>query len=176
MRNPIRKTIIFSVFLALGMFGFSFALSPLYNALCKNTAFTNSVRISGAPILSREIIVQFIATNNENMPWDFYPDVSTIRLHPEENKKIFFIAKNPTHKTMTVQAIPSFSPLIAGRYFHKIQCFCFNRQTLRAGQEVKMPIVFRIDKDLPPEITTITLAYTLFDVSSKTTLTKKGNP
>lgn len=179
---PNRKTVLICALIAMGMFGFSFALAPLYNVFCKVTGFSSSLRVAGIqryatatpPDLSRQITVQFVATNNKELPWDFYPDTTLIDVHPDENIKIVFYAKNNTNKTMTVQAIPSFAPPLAAQYFHKIQCFCFDQQTLKAGESTQMPVVFRVDKKLPKDVRTITLAYTLFDVTADKSLLRKA--
>ena len=168
MPHSIRKTVLIASFIVLFMFSFSFALSPLYSAFCKATGFNSAVKVSlFAPDLNRDVIVQFVATNNEKLAWQFYPLKTSVHVHPEENMKVFFYAKNTTQKTMTVQAIPSFTPALSAQHFHKIQCFCFNQQTLKPGETIDMPIVFRIDKNLPDTVRTITLAYTLFDVTPK---------
>lgn len=174
MKKTIQKTAAVSAIIAMIMFAFSFALSPLYNVFCKRINFNSGVRVAGiekippasSPELDREVTVQFITSNNQNVTWEFYPFTTSLTVHPEENTKVVFYAKNNTHKTMTVQAIPSFAPRVSALHFHKIQCFCFNQQTLKAGESIYMPVIFRIDKNLPKDISTITLAYTLFDVTS----------
>lgn len=165
MRRAIYKTAAVAAIASMVMFSFSFALAPLYNVFCKVTGFSSSVRIPlNAPDLSRTITVQFVATNNQSLNWEFYPGTTSIDVHPEQNTRVVFHAKNNMNKTVTVQAIPSFAPRLSALNFHKIQCFCFNQQTLKAGEAEDMPIVFRIDKKLPSDIHTITLAYTLFEV------------
>jgi cytochrome c oxidase assembly protein subunit 11 len=111
--------------------------------------------------------VQFVAINHKGMPWEFYPRTKIIKVHPGENNKIFFFAKNTTDKTMSVQAIPSMTPTDALSHFHKIECFCFTQQTLNGRQSKEMPMIFRIDKDISKDIHVITLAYTLFDTTPK---------
>ncbi len=174
MRHPQHKTILILTATVVIMFSFSFAMAPLYNALCKATGINGKPNLvpyteqeTNAPDLSHPITVQFITTTNANLAWDFYPRKSSIKTHPDEDTKILFFVKNNTNKTMTVQAIPSITPWQSVKYFHKIECFCFTQQTLHAGESLEMPVVFRIDKQLPPEIHTITLAYTLFDVTKK---------
>lgn len=166
MKNPIYKTVFLSSLIAAGMFAFSFASVPLYNAVCRTTNFNKGTRISAeSPDLTREITVQFVTTNNANLDWEFYPGITTLSVHPGENHQVMFYAKNRTNHIMTAQAIPSFAPPLAGRFFKKIQCFCFNKQTLKAGESINMPVIFRIDNQLPKQIHTITLAYTLFDLT-----------
>ncbi|MHB1949073.1 MAG: cytochrome c oxidase assembly protein [Gammaproteobacteria bacterium] len=168
MHHPIRKSVLIPALIAVFMFGFSFALSPLYNVFCKATGFNSAVKIPlESPDLNREISVQFVTTNNANLPWQFYPFTTSLRVHPGENARVVFFAKNNTKKIMTVQAIPSFTPPQSAKHFHKIQCFCFNQQTLNPGESMEMPVVFHIDKLLPQGINTITLAYTLFEIAPK---------
>ncbi len=101
------------------------------------------------------------------MPWEFYPKTKSMVVHPGESNKVMFYAKNTTDKAMTVQAIPSMTPVESISHFHKIQCFCFNQQTLQPRESKDMPMIFRIDNDLPKDVHVITLAYTLFDVTPK---------
>lgn len=167
MPPSIRHVIAFSILIVMIMFCFSFAMSPLYSAFCKATGFYNGIRINkNLPDLSRDITIQFVTANNRNLPWDFYPYTKTMQVHPGENSRVLFFAKNNTKNTMTVQAIPSFAPPLAAKYVHKIQCFCFNQQTLNPGESLEMPVIFWIDKQLPRDVNTITLAYTLFDANN----------
>lgn len=173
MHPPTRKTIFILLVIVGFMFSFSFAMAPLYNALCRATGFGGKITLipyvtknNAAPDLSRSVIVQFVATNNASLPWDFRPQKTSIEIHPEEETQVMFWVRNNTNKTMTVQAIPSITPWSAVKHLHKIECFCFQKQTLAGGEGLDMPVVFRIDKQLPSDIHVITLAYTLFDVTS----------
>jgi cytochrome c oxidase assembly protein subunit 11 len=123
--------------------------------------------------LSREVTIQFVAVNNMGLPWEFYPQVKSVQVHPGENTKVFFHAKNMTSDKMVVQAIPSMTPTESISHFHKIECFCFRQQTLQGGESKEMPLVFQVDKELPKETRVITLAYTLFDATPKAPA-KKG--
>jgi cytochrome c oxidase assembly protein subunit 11 len=170
MRNKNRKVVTYSLLVVIGMFAFSFALVPLYNAYCKVTGINTSLTLSEfekTPDLTHEITIQFIATNNAALPWEFKPLKNSLTLHPGENSRVLFYVKNNSNHTMTVQAIPSYAPVTAPNYFHKIECFCFRQQTLKAGEEREMPVVFHLSKIMPADIHTITLAYTLFDMTSK---------
>jgi cytochrome c oxidase assembly protein subunit 11 len=182
-----RRIFIIGGVAALLMFGFSFAMVPLYSLLCKTVGINTSLKngellkpvqavaagtVDKSVDLSRSIKVEFVATNHNGMPWDFYPRVKSIQVHPGENNKINFYAKNTTSNTMTVQAIPSMTPTAALNHFHKIECFCFNQQTLKGRESRDMALVFKIDKDLPKDIRVITLSYTLFDATPKET--RKG--
>lgn len=157
------------------MFAFGFALVPIYNSLCK------ALNINGKVVLDtrgydsknikvvedREVIVQFVATNTGGVPWDFYPKVHEIRIHPGKIAHLAFYAENKTNRRMTVQAIPSVTPGIAAKYIKKTECFCFTQQTLNGHEAMDMPLLFHLDPDLPESVKTITLAYALFDVSDR---------
>jgi cytochrome c oxidase assembly protein subunit 11 len=171
-----RKVYIIGGVMAAIMFGFCFAMVPLYSVICRATGINTSVPgqlvtptqgSTGAPDLSRDITVQFLTVTHNGMAWDFYPRTQTIHVHPGENNKVLFYVKNTTDKDMTVQAIPSMTPTDAMVHFHKIQCFCFTQQSLKAHESKDMPMIFQIDKDLPKDIRVISLAYTLFDVTPK---------
>ena len=114
---------------------------------------------------TRTIKVQFIATNNEGMPWDFRPEITSIRVHPGEETVVNYLAYNPTGRHMTAQAVPSVVPYKAASYFHKTECFCFNQQPLDGGESAELGLSFIVDKDIPKQVNTITLSYTLFDIS-----------
>ncbi|HBQ03326.1 MAG TPA: cytochrome c oxidase assembly protein [Halieaceae bacterium] len=155
------------------MFAFVFVVMvPLYNVLCDvlgingKTSSNAYTAVSAEVDESRAIKVQFIATNNDGMPWAFAPQVTEMVVHPGAANDTLFFAANPTANAMIAQAIPSVSPSRAAEYFHKTECFCFEQQPLEGLGEAEMPLQFIIDQDLPSDIKTITLSYTLFDVTS----------
>lgn len=165
-----RLVIILSSFVVL-MFGFGYAMVPLYNVLCKQLGING--KTGGQVVLddtgideSRIITVQFLATTNAYIPWEFRPRLRTIKMHPGENKAVAYFAKNNTDHAMTVQAIPSVTPSAAAKYLKKTECFCFTQQKMNGQEEMDWPLLFHIDKSVPKNIHTITLAYTLFDVTS----------
>lgn len=161
--------------IVVAMFAFGFALVPIYNSLCKTFGIngkTNTQAVVYDPRTahidnSREIVVEFIATLNGNVPWRFYPKTTRIKVHPGEIAKLAFYAENQTDFRMTVQAIPSVTPGIAAKYLKKTECFCFTQQTLNGHEAMDMPLLFHLDPELPADVKTITLAYTLFDVTSR---------
>lgn len=164
-----KKILIILIFACVFMFAFSFALVPFYNVICRVlgiTGKTNTTSIENKSISdhSRTITVQFLATANSELSWNFYPETKQISIYPGENKKIFYIAKNNTDHVITAQAVPSVTPGLAGQYFKKIECFCFRKQTLQAHQQIRMPVIFYIDPQLPKKIHEITLSYSLFQV------------
>lgn len=159
---------------AVLMFVFGFALVPLYNSLCLALGINGKLpsMVAAHPVSQRDIqkdrtiTVEFIATIN-GVPWKFYPRVRKVLVHPGEMTKLSFYAENMTTHAMTVQAIPSVTPGLAAKYIKKTECFCFEKQTLGTHEAVNMPLIFHLDKDLPLEIKTITLAYALFDVTGR---------
>lgn len=163
--------------LALGMFGFGFALVPIYNSLCKSLGINGKTNVNAIAydpskhtvIEDREVQVEFVATNNSGVPWAFYPKTTKLTVHPGEIARLAFYAENKTNRRMTVQAIPSVTPGIAAKYLKKTECFCFAQQTLEGHEGMNMPLLFHLDENLPPQVKTITLAYTLFDVTGRVT-------
>jgi cytochrome c oxidase assembly protein subunit 11 len=171
------KLVLTLFFVVIGMFGFGFALVPIYNSLCKTLGINGKVylEVNGRDTVStkvmgeREIRVEFVATNNSGVPWAFYPKINKIKIHPGEIARLAFYAENKTDHRMTVQAIPSITPGIAAKYLKKTECFCFTQQTLNGHEAMDMPLLFHLDSDLPANVNTITLAYTLFDVTDRVT-------
>ncbi|KTD20868.1 cytochrome c oxidase, assembly transmembrane protein CoxG [Legionella lansingensis] len=169
------KLIIILAAIVIGMFAFGFALVPIYNSLCKALGINGKVSqavtaydASPSKIAKDRIVtVEFVATNNGALPWAFYPKTTKIKVHPGEVAKLAFYAENKTNHRMTVQAIPSVTPGIAAKYLKKTECFCFTQQTLNGHEAMNMPLLFHLDTDLPANIKTITLAYTLFDVTDR---------
>ncbi len=158
---------------AVGMFGFAvWVMPPLYDAFCEITGLNGKTggryeAVDSGVDTSRTITVQFVATNNESMPWEFGPKVKSVKVHPGEQKRIDYLARNPTDRSMIGQAVPSLVPYKASAYFHKTECFCFEQQPLTAGESAELPMYFIVDRDIPKQIHTITLSYTLFDVTER---------
>jgi len=170
LARSIKRNVIIMSFVVVGMFGFGFAMVPLYNVLCNAVGLngkSGGATSYGATKVDtkRDITVEFLATNNNNLPWDFYPMDTKFRLHPGEQRKTAYFAKNNTDHTMVIQAIPSVAPGEAAKYLKKTECFCFTRHTFKAGEGQEMPMLFYIDPKLPKKIKTVTISYTLFDVS-----------
>ena len=172
-QDPTTDTVAKLGAVAVAMFAFVFVVMvPLYNVLCdalgingktSSEAYTSVVAQVDE---SRSVKVQFVATNNDGMPWAFSPDVTEMVVHPGAANDTVFFAANPTTNSMIAQAIPSVSPSRAAEYFHKTECFCFEQQPLDGNSEAAMPLQFIVDQDLPADIKTITLSYTLFDVTA----------
>ncbi len=156
----------------VAMFAFVFVVMvPLYDVLCDALGLngkTSNERyraVAGEVLTEREVTIQFIAQNNDGMTWGFRPADNVLRVNPGAVNETVFLASNPQPRAMIAQAIPSISPSRAAEYFHKTECFCFNQQPLDGGSSTEMPLQFIVDQGLPADIRTITLSYTLFDVT-----------
>ena len=174
-RNPQRKHTVLLALVAASMFGFAYALVPLYEIFCELTGFngrtfarTVSVEESGGAI-DREVTIQFLAKVGRGMPWEFRPTESRIRVRVGEVNETRFYARNYANQVVTGQAVPSVTPGFASPSLHKIECFCFTQQTLEAGEEVEMPVRFYVDEDLQADVGTLTLSYSLFPVGAAPT-------
>jgi cytochrome c oxidase assembly protein subunit 11 len=158
------------ILIPIAMFGFSFALIPVYNVFCEQTGLNGKglMARSKAPNnidQSRWITMEFSTTMNEELPWQFRPAKTVIKVHPGEVINTSYFAKNLTNDSMVVQAIPSISPGLASKHLKKVECFCFQQQTLKGGSSRNMPLVFFIDPKVPKDVHNITLSYTLFNVT-----------
>ena len=164
---------------AVLMFGFGYALVPMYRAICEalginvlsvSERVTSGLGRPGTAVntqvdTSRTITVEFDA--NARGPWDFKPAVRSVTVHPGELATVMYEFRNVQNRTMAAQAIPSYAPRQASPHFNKLECFCFNEYTLAPGETKQWPVVFVIDPKLPKDVTTITLSYTFFEVAGK---------
>ena len=147
------------------MFGFGFALAPLYDVFCQVTGLNGKTgRIELEQALSdnvdtgRMVTVEFLATVNSELPWEFQPVVKKVRVHPGAVTEVKYHARNLNGHSVTGQAAPS----LAAKYFNKTECFCFTRQTLGPREARDMPLRFVVDPDLPADIRTVSLSYTFY--------------
>ena len=169
----MRGTVLRHLALVLGMFGFAFAMVPLYGFICDLTGLggrTSSVAYSFDPATtrpdtSRLISVNFITNTNAGMPWSFEALTRSVRVHPGEPTQVLFRVHNKSSRTIVGQAIPSLIPIRVTDQFHKTECFCFRQQTLGPGESLDMPMRFVLDPALPRDVQSIALSYTLFDAS-----------
>lgn len=166
-------TAIKLVAVVVGMFGFGFALVPLYDLMCDVTGLNGKTgeqyTAESSQLVDEERVVkiQFLANNNAGMSWEFRPVVRSMEVRPGELNATTFFVSNPSDHTITAQAVPSVTPFRAAEYLHKTECFCFEQQELQAGRSMDMPLRFIIDASLPIEITTLTLSYTIFDITDQ---------
>ncbi|MDI1348000.1 cytochrome c oxidase assembly protein [Aquabacterium sp.] len=159
------------------MFGFGYAMVPMYKHICEalgiNVLSLTEQQVQGAAgrarntqvDLTRTITVEFDA--NARGPWDFKPEMRTVRVHPGEVTTVVYEFHNRQSRTMAAQAIPSYAPKQATAHFNKLECFCFTEHTLAPGETKRWPVVFVIDPKLPKDVSTITLSYTFFEVGGK---------
>ena len=153
------------------MFGFGFALVPLYDVFCDVTGINGKTNTEAAVYesieidTSRTITVDFITRTNSGMPWEFKAQTRKVKVHPGAMSEVAFYVRNPTNRDIIAQAVPSVSPGTAALYLNKTECFCFQHQPLKAGEEALMPLVFYIDPQLPEDITYFSLNYTLYDIT-----------
>ena len=174
----LRKLVV----VALGMFGFGYALVPLYVAICEATGInilalgekelpgSGNARLAAPQNsqldTSRTITVEFDA--NARGPWHFKPMQNSIQVHPGEMATVMYEFQNVQGRTMSAQAIPSYAPQQSGPHFNMVECFCYNQYTLAPGEKKQWPVVFVVDKKLSKDVTTIPLSYTFFEVGSST--------
>jgi cytochrome c oxidase assembly protein subunit 11 len=160
------------------MFGFGFALVPMYRAICQITGINNLVQKDvGAREakntqvdMSRSVSIEFDA--NARGPLEFKPEQNSLDIHPGEVMTVMYQVTNDQGRTVKAQAIPSYAPKQATEYFKKIECFCFTQQTLLPGETKRMPVVFVVDPKLPKDVRTITLSYTFFELDAPKSVAK----
>lgn len=168
-RLMLRKLVVIIVI----MFGFGYAMVPFYKKICEATGFWNllnpdQVTAANTQVdLSRTVTIEFDASIRQ-LPWDFKPEVVSVKAHPGELVNVMYDIANTTGREMVGQAIPSYAPRVAAQYFHKLECFCFSRQTLGPHESRRMPVVFVVDPNLPADVHTITLSYTFFEINGVT--------
>jgi cytochrome c oxidase assembly protein subunit 11 len=167
LRRSNRALLVRLCVVVLAMFGFGFALVPLYDKICEVTGVNRIGTADATPNTqvdaTRSLRIEFDA-NVRNLPWRFKPETPVISVHPGEVTQAVFEVVNTETRPVTGQAIPSYGPQYAAQYFRKLDCFCFTRQTLQPGESRKMPVVFVVDPAAPRELTTISLSYTFFEV------------
>lgn len=167
-----RKTLLTCLAVVAGMTGLSFASVPLYDLFCRVTGFAGTPQIaarSSGVIVDRIMRIRFDASVNSALPWRFAPVKREIPVKIGETAVAFYRATNDGDETITGTATFNVTPLKVGKYFTKIDCFCFTEQRLAAGQTADMPITFFVDPEIVDDpnlddVTTITLSYTLYRV------------
>jgi cytochrome c oxidase assembly protein subunit 11 len=165
-RQLFRKLVI----VAIGMFGFGFALVPFYETICEVTGIRNVLQADKATPentqvdTSRSVAIEF-DSNIQKLPWTFKPLDGAVSVHPGAVTQVVYEVRNTLDRPVTGQAFPSYNPQRAAGYFKKLECFCFRQQTLGPGEVRRMPVVFVIDPQVPDDVNTITLSYTFFEVA-----------
>ena len=151
------------------MFGFGFALVPIYDVICDITGLNGKTgRIQAAEVdptradESRTIEVSFLATTSSGLPWTFEPLVKKMQVHPGQVYEAIYRVRSGSAEKTLGQAIPSVSPGLAAQHFNKTECFCFTQQALEGYETRDMPLRFVVGSDIPQNINEITLSYTFF--------------
>jgi cytochrome c oxidase assembly protein subunit 11 len=156
---------------ALGMFGFGFALVPFYNQICAalgvNAMVERDELEKNTQVDATRTITIELDSNAHNMAWRFRPLVSHLTVHPGALTTVEYEVVNVKGSAVTGQAVPSYGPQMAGAYFKKLDCFCFTQQTLQAGETRRMPVTFVVDPRLPKDVNTIAVSYTFFEVEGR---------
>ena len=174
-RKTNKQTSVKLAALTFLMFGFGFSLIPFYEAICEVTGINvlaardksdvKAEEIDLAAVdYTRQVIVE--VDSNTHGPWTFEAEKSSVAVHPGELVVVEFEVTNPSTMKSSGQAIPSYAPIQAGAYLKKLECFCFEQQDLIGGETRVFPVAFIIDKEIPEDITNITMSYTFFELLS----------
>ena len=179
IRRLNRDMLFKLVLVVFAMSGFGYAMVPMYKSICEALGVNVLARgdvgaaygakagdVNTQVDPSRDIQVQFDA--NARGPWEFHPEQSEVTVHPGQLTTVMYEFRNTQARTMTAQAIPSYAPGVAQSHFTKVECFCFNQQTLAPGESRRWPVIFVVDSKLPRDVKTITLSYTFFEVGGTT--------
>jgi cytochrome c oxidase assembly protein subunit 11 len=166
-----QQTLVKLLVVAVLMFGFGYAMVPFYRAICDALGVNNVLKadvVANTQVdAGRLVTIEFDANLRSNLPWTFTPVEKSVRIHPGALTQVTYEVRNRSDRPVTGQAIPSFGPQLAGRYFKKLDCFCFTQQTLAPGESRMMPVTFVVEPGLPQDVNTVTLSYTFFEVEGK---------
>jgi cytochrome c oxidase assembly protein subunit 11 len=171
-----RRMVAKLVVVTIVMFGFGYALVPIYRTICEALGVNVLSRAellgenrepaaNGQVDASRTVTIEFDA--NARGPWDFKPQQASIDVHPGQVVTVMYEFRNRQNRTMAAQAFPSYAPNVAMAHFKKLECFCFTEHLLKPGESKQWPVVFYVDRKLPKDVRTITLSYTFFEVGGK---------
>ena len=181
--TPVGRTVRRLALAALAMFGFGYALVPIYNVACEQLGLNGraSTLSQAAPASdtavsapaadtqtpARMVTVEFVGNAGQGLEWDFRPNTARMQVRVGELVETTYHVHNRAAHTIVGQAVPSVAPGSAARHFHKIECFCFTRQPLAAGESKDLPVRFRVDPQLAAGVHTLTLSYTFFDAGAQ---------
>lgn len=171
--NPVQRTVFRTTLVLCGMFAFAFALVPLYDVFCDITGLNGKTSSKAQALVqedvdtSRYINVQFITRSGSGLPWVLEVEERQVQVHPGQPTEINFTFHNTSGRALSGRAVPSVTPSQASQHLRKVQCFCFEEQRLEAGERLEMPLVFQLTRDLPEDVRTVTLVYTLYPVGEE---------
>jgi cytochrome c oxidase assembly protein subunit 11 len=159
------------VLLTVAMFGFGFALVPIYDVFCDLTGLGGRTSMTAAtaiaqPDSDRRVRLEFVASVDRSAPFEFQPARSSMTLVPGEIYETAYFARNLTARAVTTRSVPSVAPGLAADYVKKIECFCFTEQKFDPDEGRDMGVIFMVDPELPEHIDTLTLSYALFAVEN----------
>lgn len=170
--SPVQRTVSRTLLVLVAMFAFAFALVPLYDVFCRVTGLNGKVDTTAQALVhegvdeSRYVTVQLVTRSGAGLPWRLEVEQRQLRMHPGQTVEVGFTFVNQGAAEQWGRAVPSVTPSQANRHLRKLSCFCFEEQRLAAGERLALPLVFQLDRDLPAEIHTVTLVYTLYPVAS----------
>jgi cytochrome c oxidase assembly protein subunit 11 len=159
------------VVVAVAMFGFGYALIPVYKQMCEVLGINVLTQKDGMAVrdentqVDKSRTITIVLDGNAQGPWRFRPVQRSIDVHPGELATVMYEVVNTQARTVQAQALPSYAPQSATPHFKKVECFCFKQQTMGPNEARQMPVVFFIDPALPREVKTITLSYTFFEIA-----------
>lgn len=171
--TPVQRTVTGTLVALMGMVAFTIALVPLYDVFCQITGINggtvNQQRaiVSEGVDSSRYVTVQFITRTGSGLPWRLEPLDEQVRVHPGQAYEVKFAFTNHGDQASRGRAVPSISPGRVSQHLRKVTCFCFEEQRLEAGEYLELPIVFQLSRDIPEDVHTVTLAYTLYPVKNE---------
>ena len=163
------KLVIKLIVITVIMFGFGYALVPLYDAFCRVTGFggktdiIEEVAANNAVLVDRDVAVTFTTHSHSSLPWEFKPITKGLDVKVGEVQDAYFYVKNYSDRPITGMATFNVTPPRAGFHFKKTECFCFTKQVLQPGEEKEMQVRFLLDSEMPEDVLELTLSYTFFD-------------
>jgi cytochrome c oxidase assembly protein subunit 11 len=166
-RRLLKKLLV----VAAGMFAFGFALVPFYEKICEVTGIRSVVQPDALPanthVDTARMVTVELDSNTHDIAWTFKAVARSVQVHPGQLVTVAYEVRNALDRPVTGQAVPSYGPQHAAKYFKKMECFCFQQQTLAPGEVRQLPVVFVIDPALPADLNTITLSYTFFEIAGR---------
>ncbi len=167
--RSIKRTTFLLTILTVIMFGFGYALVPLYDVFCEVTGLNGKTgRINNAEASKlviddqRFVTIQFDSNINGNLAWKLKADQKFLKVNPGKFYTVTYTVENMINEEIVGQAIPSVTPQIASLYLKKSECFCFRNQVLKPGEKKRLTVRFELDKDIPKDVEALTLSYTFF--------------
>lgn len=172
LKTENRRLSLRLAIVALGMFGFGYALVPFYDQICAALGINSLEERSELPVnsqvdVTRTVTIELDSNTSRSLPWRFRPLVSEVKVHPGALTTVEYEIVNDRGTQVTGQAVASYGPQFAGEYFKKVECFCFTHQTLAAGETRRLPVTFVVDPKLPRGVNNIALSYTFFEIPGR---------